>query len=361
MLEDLFIDVGELGRRFRRGRHTAVVWGTGRYAGQVGMTLEAFGVSVSFYGDNDAARIGGAFQGREVVGAERLREMESPLVVIGTMYIKAVATQMAALGVGCCALLDVLKYPYADHLRERRAMGEYFGRRCGAGRGSGSGNVLVEAYGPIGDVAVKLGAFAALMEKYGRGNVWFLCEEERDGGIAGVLRLISDNVVTLDRVRFGEDAEGRLRLLRMLNGLRFGLSVSISGLENHSQRRPLNPLNLNVRNVAVNRYVYSGVYMQGRDAAFVGGLVGAAPERLGPKGVLDGPLSKTKLPGGLPERYAAVALGASSRLRVYAAEKFAAVARFLAGEGWHMALLGRGPEDEAYYGRLIRAAGPKAG
>ena len=349
----LYRDIDELKNLHKHGSHTVVVWGTGAYGSQVCMTLEAFGIPVACFGDNDKARAGTYIYGKEIIGQESLVDIQHPFIVIGSMFVREIYEQLRALGISeVHAIIECLKYPHADHIEERGALAEYF-----AGYEKNiSERVLIEVNDFIGDVIIKSGVFRALIDKYGYENVYFFCDDIYDGGIADILRLFSNNIIMVDRRAFFEDKAYRLEALTALNSKYFKASISICGLEHHSGRRFLNFLNFNVRRIEINRYIYSNTYMLGQDVRFARNLLGydfTDDWQLQPKGRINDAVKQIDMKHSVPAKFVAVGVGAKNVLRTYSARKYAVVADYLIGEGYYLAVLGQGADDEAYLAAML--------
>lgn len=353
-----FLDVNDPAFRQRAMEKTVVIWGRGEYAEHIRMTLEAAGIEPSFFCDDDWSSLENTDTGKFIL-PENLSRLRQPFIVIGSDRFLPIRRRLAALGIDdCCALLECLKYEYDTHLHEQQAMAEYFDGY----EKKISCRILVEIYGNIGDIIIKCGIVRQLITRYGLENVHIVCDRLWGDGGADLLRLLSPNVISVNRSRFASEPSYRDALLRHLNGYFFKFSVIPSNVTYISRRRCFNALNLNVRQVMMHDRAHYHTYLPEFDAAFVKKTLHFDESvSFSPKGSFEEGLKLLAFPHKLPARYVSVCMGASNPIRCYDARKFAPVARYVLEKGYGLVMLGYGRDEEQYCDSLASLVGARDG
>lgn len=343
-----FLDADVLARRAFDPSRNLVVYGFGDYAQQIRMTLDACGMPVRCFCGDDGMPRPARLHGLNVIGRRELAAMHRPLVVLGDSRFQNLHDCLAGMGLAeVFGLCECLKYPYAEHLAERKVLSRFFDEY----QSKRTKRILVEIYGNIGDIVVKAGILRRIQEAYGSDNVFILCDRLWGNGGEEFLRLISDNVIAVDRERFAADSDYRGERLRRLNALFFEITVCLCNVTFLSRRRCLNRLNFNVGKTYRRTELHFRRYIPDLDAALAEEFLPPVAS-LTPVGAVDAALAGRPFPHALPARFVSVCMGASSPLRVYPAGKFASVADHIARRGYHMVVLGHGEREENYFTEL---------
>lgn len=329
-----------------------IIWGTGQVAGEVRETLRLLEVPVYAYGDNDAAKQGTLHEGKIVLSAEDLQGLDSFCVLLGSYVVRPVYEQLKSLGVrDIFVLLDALKYPAEELLQDRKFLASYFSVE---GQGQAADRTLVEVYGDIGDVLIKIGLLHGLRQLLGEDRLWVLVEEY---DIGEVLQEIFPQVIVAPRQRLVQDRAFRLEFLKSLNERHFSRSLVLCDARLHANRRVLNRYNFNVPKVDFARRLPDREYLPELDREF---LLDIFPEleneASSPLHLLDDACDRF-FPQVFPyekKNYAVVNLGAKKEVRHYEAEKFRDVVVFLLSKEMPVVLLGRGDYDLSWASELKR-------
>jgi hypothetical protein len=345
-----FLDVFDLRKQYFDSSRDVVVYGLGDYARQICMTLNACDMPVRFFCDDDNRIGGGRFHDLETIPPDKLTELHRPLVVLGDSRFHYLHARLAGLGVAdVFGLRECLKYSYAEHLAERKELSPYFDKY----NAEKTERILLEVYGNLGDIFVKAGIVRRMLDVYGRKNVFMLCDRLCGNGGEDFLRLFGENVIAVDRERFTADSDYRGDLLHRLNGCYFGMSICLCNVTYLSRRRCLNRLNLNVKQIHCRTDLHFQRYIPDLDATLARKfLPPGACGSLSPIGSVDQALSELHFSHALPTRFVSICMGASSLLRVYAAEKFARIVDHLAELGYQAVMLGYGEREERYFEKV---------
>lgn len=342
----LFVTAEEWKKRYWSPKVKCIIWGTGLVAGEVRETLRFLEVPVYAYGDNDVTKQGTMHEGRPVLSAAELKDMESFCVLIGSYVVRPVYEQMRDLGVqDIFVLLDALKYPAEELRQERKLLEPYF---AGTWHRQGSGRTLVEVYGDIGDLLIKTGLIRGLEEVMGRENICVLVE---DDAVREVLQEIFLEVIAAPREKLVKDGEFRLKFLRQLNGHCFSQSIVLCDARLHANRRLLNSHNFNAAEVYFARVLPDQEYLPELDRQF---LLDHFPELANrdcsPLHLFDKACIRC-FPKDFPYRkksYVVVNLGARKEVRHYEVGRFRDVVAFLLSRNIPVVLVGRGAYDRSW-------------
>lgn len=343
-MDEVFCNIEELREMHRRwGAPPVVVWGTGKVGREAVRTLHCYGLAVAAFASNEAVS-GRTIAGIPVVGLADVLAMGQPLVVIGSYVVRPILEQLRAAGLARVhALLDTIKYPPEFWEREAQLPLPT----------SFSDRVLVELYGNLGDVFLKLGIVRRILERFGEERVWLLAESE---DICDALRLVTPQVLCLDEERFAQDASYHFACLRRLNGLRFGRAILLADARLCATRRLLNAHNFRAGATLVDRTLPDREYLPElawrffADRLQLDRIAGYSPQ-----GVLDEALKRVELRRTLPARFVAVNMGATKDVRHYPPQQFVPVVRFLLASGWPVVFLGAGAYDRAFFAAIIEA------
>ncbi len=280
----------------------------------------------------------------------QLPKLRRPLVVLGDSRFQYLHDFLVGLGIAdVFGLRECLKYSMALHLSERHELSSYFDEYDARK----TGRILVEIYGNLGDIFIKAGIVRRVLDVYGQKNVFILCDRLWGDGGEDFLKLLGDNVIAIDHRRFAVDADYRDGLLRHLNGCFFEMAVCLCNVTFLSRRRCLNRLNLNVKTIHRRTELHFHRYIPELDAELARKILPLdAGVSLSPVGTVDAALSERSFRHALPTRFVSVCMGASSPLRVYAAEKFAGIADHLAERGYPIVMIGYGEREEEYFEKL---------
>jgi hypothetical protein len=343
-----FCSVSEIGELYKRDASiNVVVWGTGEVAKTVFQTLEAFNVPVDYFGDNTKYAQGHRLFDKPVLGASQVAALAKPFVVIGSFVFRPIWEQLCDLGVrNVCALLDSVKYPVIELLNERRQLKTYFDsyeeRR--------SNDVLVEAYGNIGDVILKVRIFRYLLCYFGMDRMVFLVESD---DIACFLRMLGCDAIVLDPERARTDVDYRYEALVQLNGRYFRTVYILGDIRLHATRRYLNTYNLNVPDIRFHTALPKDDYLLQLDIDFIRSELSIeASVNLFAKNGMTIEDFKDRFPYVLPQKYVAIHMGASQAIRRYPPRRFAKVADYIISRGYTLCLLGQGEYDVCFESQL---------
>jgi len=352
-MDGLFKTIDEILKIVNKVKDEVIVWGTKDYAIQVFHTLKDFNITVSYFADNDKSRHGQILYGIPVVSFEQVKVLRNPIIIIGSLWYQAIYEQLSIAGMKrVYALTDCLKYPLSVHQTERQEMEELFNPVPSVD--ARSGRILIELYGNIGDVLIKVGILKWMIESFGMEKVYILVDMRWNDANASLVSLLTDKVITIDRFLFAENKNYRIKLLRYLNSCNFQYSISLCNISLHSRRRCLNRINFNVKNILMERKGHFHQYVQGHDIDFIRKLY-SIPDSvdLSCKNVLNHEVERLNFRYFLPERFVCLAMGASSQIRCYDYLRFSIIVRYLVDEGYDIVFLGYGQEDQEYYKKLL--------
>lgn len=323
-----------------------VVWGTGQVAREVTETLRLLNVPIFAYGDNDEKKQGTIFCGKSVLSAGDLQKVENPCLLIGSYVIRPVYEQLQSLGFrDIFVLLDTLKYPVEEVRRDRELLAPYF---AGDLKKLKTGKVLVEVYGDIGDVLIKIGLLHKLETVLGKERMSILVE---DSSVSDVLQTIFRDVMAMPRAAFVNDPAARMKFLQMLNRRYYSRSIILCDPRLHANRRLLHRYNFNVPETCFSKRLPDSEYLPELDREFLAEFFPEFSEgTCSPKHLLDDVI-EAYFPEDLPfekKSYVVVNLGANKEVRHYDPMKFLTVISFLQSREIPIVLVGKGEYDASW-------------
>lgn len=358
-----YLDADELKER-ASGSVQVVIWGTGRTAMEVAWTLDFLKIPIHAYADSDLENCGKLIGGKQVLDLEQVRQLENPFILIGSFAVQPIYEMLKAAGMeNVAASLETVRIP-----------GEEGGvELCGGEEGigiTGGGNdalqkveeispflhnTLIEMYGNIGDLVLKLGILKALLGHYGRKNVTVLVETPAN---AEMVRLYTDNVEVVEKGHFCEDREYRRCFLKRINTGHFRRAIVLCDARLYSNRRLLNRWNCNIWEVVMNPAVPHDELLWQLDAAMLHKRLGIPMADMEPHkaGLREAVLSVAQ-PPELTERYVCVHMGATRRERHYDPVRFSRVAAHIVERGYQCVFIGQGEYDESFVKKVWEGCG----
>lgn len=323
-----------------------VVWGTGEVAKEVTCTLQAFSIPIYAYGDNNKYE-GYYFLERKILNEEEITKLPNPLIIIGSFVVRPIYEQLKAVGIHhIYAIIDTIKYDIDEWKKDSQAFEQ---------KGSGktySQKVLVELYGNIGDVIIRLGLIAELIVNIGQENIWFLVEQE---AIAEIIRGIAQNVIVLEKQAFVSDNAYRIAMLKKLNEHHFYKDIILCDIRLHANRRLLNQYNFDGGELLYHNIIPDKEYLPQMDAVFLKDIFKWDNIcRWSPKHQIDDYIAAKGKKLELPLKFVAVNMGATKEIRHYAPFKFSDVLTYVLEKGIDVVMIGYGEYDETFYCGLPR-------
>lgn len=344
--QNLFILLDEFISRYQRDKsYNIVIWGTGEVAAEVYQTLTAFSVQIKGFGDNSDTIKGKLCYSRPILTAEEVASLHKPLIIIGSFVVRPIWEQLHKLGLtDIYVIIDTMKYSFKELEEEKRLY------RKEEDYTVESKDILIEAYGNIGDIVLKGGMLNFFIRRFGKEHVYILVETE---SLASFVSLFTNQVYVGGKQQVREDADFRRELLNSLNRRRFQTSYILADIRLHFTRRYLNQYNFNVKDIRFHTCLPDKEYLPEMDAAMVRDIFSLSKEhQLGAKGCLKDYINSLPAVTGLPEQFVAVNMGATKKIRHYDVKKAAIVVDYLIQRGFTVVMLGNGSYDEEYYKQL---------
>lgn len=334
MTEFRYLDSKELKQR-ASGNVQVVIWGTGRTAREAAWTLEFLKIPLYAYADSDPANCKRLIDGKRVLNLEQVSQLENPFILIGSFVVLPIYEKLKVAGIkNVAAALEVIRIP----AREAEEDGDF------------SGNTLIEMYGNIGDLVLRLGILKALLGYYGRQNVTVLVETQAN---AEMIRLYTDRVVVAEKERFCEDRRYRRGFLEKINSGRFDRTVVLCDARLYSNRRLLNQWNCNIREVIRNPAVPQGELLWKLDAAMLHRELEIPIADMEPgMAMLGDAVLSAAAPFDLAEKYVCIHMGATRHERHYDPVRFSAVVSHIVKRGYRCVFIGQGEYDEFFVQRM---------
>lgn len=341
-----YLDADELKER-ASGSVQVVIWGTGRTAMEVAWTLDFLKIPIHAYADSNLGNCGKLNGGKQVLDLEQVRRLENPFILIGSFAVQPIYEMLKAAGMeNVAAPLEAVRIP-----------GEEGGvEHCGGEEVSPFGNnTLIEMYGNIGDLVLKLGILKALLAHLKKQNVTVLVETPAN---AEMVRLYTDNVEVVDKGLFCEDREYRKRFLNRINTVHFRRTIVLCDARLYSNRRLLNRWNCNIRDVVMNPAVPRDELLWQLDAAMLHKRLGIPMADMEPHkaGLREAVLLTAQSPE-LTGRYVCVHMGATRRERHYDPVRFSKVAAHIVERGYQCVFIGQGEYDESFVKKVWEGCG----
>lgn len=347
-MTEKLIEIDNLKKLYETEICQIVVFGIFEYGRRIKRALNGFGIEVSYYADNNKTVHNLYRDGVKIITPEEIKRLTNPVVIIGSFWFAAITRQLRQLGLmKIYALLECPVNTCEEIAKDRVELQEYFNHY----QRYVSSKVLVEIYGHIGDVFVKTGICKALIQEYGKENVYFLVDNSEKCNIGLFLSLLSPNIIDLEKDRFEKDRDYRMEKLIFLNSQYFKFSYSLCDMRFHLKMRYINKFLLNVEKIY---YAPEEYYVVEKDYKLLDHILGRdirvwCQENNNITEEIKSVLLNVKL----PERFVAVGMGAANSLRKYPYEKFEKVLNYLIRKGYKVVLLGYGSKDEDYYKATI--------
>lgn len=325
-----YLNADELKERVS-GNVQVIIWGTGRTAIETAWTLKFLKIPLYAYADSNMENCGKQIGGKEVLNLDQVRQLENPFVLIGSFVVQPIYEKLRAAGMeNVAALLDIIKLPAEDAEKDSHFLN----------------HTLVEMYGNIGDLVLKLGMLRALLGHFGKQSVTVLVETQTN---AEMIRLYTDNVVVAEKGCFTGDREYRECFLDRINSGHFRRTIVLCDARLYSNRRLLNPWNCNIPEVVMNLKVPQSELLWQLDAVMLHkrlGLPMVAMEPLRAE-LREVVLSAAQAPL-LTEKYVCIHMGATRQERHYDPVRFAMVASHIILSGYRCVFIGQGEYDEFF-------------
>lgn len=325
-----YLDSNELKER-ASGSARVVIWGTGRTAREVAWTLEFLKIPLYAYADSDLTNCGKMIDDKRVLNLEQVRQLENPFILIGSFVVLPIYEKLKAAGMeNVAAPLEVIKIPCGEAEKDI----VFFD------------NTLIEMYGNIGDLVLKLGILKALLKYFGKQNVTVLVETQTN---AEMIRLYTDRVMVVEKARFCEDREYRRRFLDKINSGHFSRTIVLCDARLYSNRRLLNQWNCNIHEVLMNPTVPQDELLWRLDAEMLHKRIGIPMSDMNPPmAMLREPVLSESSSPVLSEKYVCIHMGATRRERHYNPVRFSEVVAHIVRRGYRCAFIGQGEYDEFF-------------
>lgn len=301
-------------------------------------TLDFLNIPLYAFADSNTKNCGKPICGREVLNLEQVIHLENPFVLIGSFVVQPIYEKLAAAGVeNVAALLDVLKLPAEEAEKDSHM--------CN--------HTLVEMYGNIGDLVLKLGMLKALLGRFGKQSVTVLVETQTN---AEMIRLYTDRVLVAEKERFRTDREYRQSFLDRINSGRFRRTIVLCDARLYSNRRLLNPWNCNIPEVVMNLAVPQSELLWRLDASMLHKKLGLPMADMEPPRaeLRKAVLSAVQAPH-LTEKYICIHMGATRRERHYNPVRFAKVAAHIVSRGYRCVFIGEGEYDAFFVQKVYES------
>lgn len=313
-----------------------VIWGTGRTAFEVAWTLEFLKIPLYAYADSNLVNCKKIINGKKVLNLEQVRLLENPFVLIGSFVVLPIYEKLIAAGIeNVAAPLEVIKIPDSEMEKDLNFLD----------------NTLVEMYGNIGDLVLKLGMLKALLRYFPKQHITVLVETQTN---AEMIRLYTADVMVIEKKSFSEDREYRRRFLCEINSRHFSRTIVLCDARLYSNRRLLNQWNCNIREVIMNSVVPKNELLWQLDAAMLHKKFGIPMGDMEPGNAMlrETVLSVISYPV-LTGRYVCIHMGATRRERHYDPVRFSGIVDHIVKSGYLCAFIGQGEYDECFVQKIF--------
>lgn len=323
-----------------------VVWGIGHVSELIKETLQSLAIQVSYYGDSNLTLRGSRKDSIVILAPEDMQGHLDAIVIIACFGYLPIYKMLKGLGVEkIYALLDVYKYSFQELLADNSMLQEYF-VNYSVNR---TDKILLELYGNIGDVILRMGIVKAFIKRYGTDNVYLLFSEERS---AELYRIVTKHIIVLEEQNLS-DVRLRQEKLSYINSLYFAKTVILCDVRLLALKRILNVLNSNITEVIYCDSLPEQEYLIDIDISCIKKYFDGLDEKAL---YAEGALTGAELPDSgiicTEGKYVCVHLGASQRARQYNPEQFVEVIKHIIVSGYQIVFLGHGPDDEVMFQRL---------
>ena len=332
-----YLDSNELKKR-ASGNVQVIVWGTGRTAKETAWTLEFLEIPLYAYADSDLINCGKLIDGKRVLNFEQVRQLENPFILIGSFAVLPIYEKLMA------APLETVKIPSGEAKKDLDVL-----LACRMEFGFPD-NILVEMYGNIGDLVLKLGMLKALLRHFKKQNVTVLVETQEN---AEMIRLFADNVEVAEKERYCVDREYRRRFLDKINSRHFSRTVVLCDARLYANRRLINQWNCNIQDVIMNPVVPQSELLWKLDASMLHKKFGISMADMEPHraGLWEAVLSAVYAPV-LTGKYICIHMGATRRERHYDPVRFSTIISHIVSRGYQCVFIGHGDYDEFFVQKI---------
>lgn len=344
-MNDIFLNIEEITKIYNKNIHTVIVFGTSEYSKNIFEMLEAFGITVKYFSDNNDKKWDKYFCDKLIISPNEINNIYNPFVVIGTGFFEGIYKQMKTMNIEhIYGILNASKYLAYEMLEERKELKEYFDSY----EKNISNKILIKAFDFIGDNILRVGIFKAMINKFGKENIYFAV---LNNGVAEVIRLFTDNIIIIDKKQFVEEKQYRINSLKYINSLYFKNSISFYTKFAYATTDLLNEYNTNIKtnyvsdNCSYSKYIvdasvefFSNTYKLDNISSFY------------PKNNMS--VLNEMIQYELPDKYVVISMGASNEKRMYDVIKFSKVVNYLLENNWNIVIIGKGQKDEIYYEQL---------
>lgn len=325
-----------------------IVWGTGKVGRQVYKTLEALHIRMDYFVDSNSNQVGKECCQKPILAPLELGQIPIAYIIIASYAYYPIMLRLKALGFesNVYAITDSMKYDIDEYNSDTALLQQ---NRSTAVT-TKSKRILLEVYGNIGDAILKIGITKAMIDCYGKSNIYVLVESDV---IAKVYQLIADNIIIFNEHICIDDRAKRQKILADINQKNFQYSIILCDIRLLSTRRILDRYICNIADVRFDPQLPNQEYLLGLTEKLVKRVCIPVQEmNLSPVGCLDSELNSATFHSNqrisLPERYVAVHMGASIPERHYSPYKFSKVVNYLCNQGYQVILVGEGQYDEEY-------------
>lgn len=208
--------------------------------------------------------------------------------------------------------------------------------------------ILILTNDNIGDAVVRIEYIKKYMDYYGEDNVYFLASEANKS----IVSLISKNVITYDRKLFRGNIFYTIKFFQNINKYKFIKLISLVFSE-HFDLKFIGQLLIDVKYINAGydngdcNYIFDNLTRQYNE------ITGSnySNEKFKPN--LNKYLSSSATKKyNIPNVYITLGMGASAKIRVYSANKFAKIINYLIEKDITIVLLGNGHIDEEFFRQL---------
>lgn len=326
-----------------------IVWGCGPTAEPVIQTLIDLEIEIAFYGDSNTSLKKKMKDCKCILNPDDMTEHLNSLIIIASFGYVPISKMLYSIGCrNVCALRDVHKYAYSKMLIDN---GKLFSD-LKLLSDEKTGRVLVELYGNIGDVILRVAVVKRLLNQYGKDNVFLLFASRAN---ADIFKLITENIIIFEESDLSND-DIRFNKLLYINEKNFDKSFVLCDVRIYAQRRILNSLNCNIKEIIYTDILPDKEYLPLLDGENIRKFLNweYGIKLTGWNELSNDELNYINLPEIISEKYVTVNLGASRKLRHFDPEKFIPICRNLIQKGYEIAFVGYGIEDENIVSSILK-------
>lgn len=335
----VFLSEIDLKNLYKKGKKI-ILWGMGQNTIPIVNTLKDLEIDFDYWGTGKTPE-NRYFDGKEILTYEDMIHHKDDIVLIGSFAYVPIYKKLKELGVKeIYGLRDVFKYSLSKHLTDQKELDLVSFEN----KEDRSNNILLELYGNIGDVIIRIGIVKRFIEKYGPDNVFLLFASNEN---ADIYRLITSNIIVLSDSIVADDKR-RIEVLKLIWKKQFDTSYILCDLRIYAQRRILNCYNSNISRTVCMDGLPERDYLVDLDIDNLHKLLDAQDKAaLTGWGKISGEdLSNIYVNNDSVTEYVSINLGASRVDRQYPVRQFQEVCKYLVNLGYEIALLGYGKHDE---------------